>query len=141
MSVPHARADASRHRAAAGTVIQLHGFFEQARDGWLTAVRCRACGHLAMPPRDCCRSCRQRSWEPTRLSGAGTITSYRVVAARPPAPHGLGPYAVAAVRLAEGLSLRGRLVDIPLERLAVGLAVRFRPLVHGGYTAVGFGPD
>ena len=34
----------------------------------------------------------------------------------------------------------GRVVDIPLERLAIGLAVRFRPLITDGQTSVGFGP-
>jgi hypothetical protein len=38
------------------------------------------------------------------------------------------------------VSLLGRLVDVPLERLAIGLPVRFRPLVIQGQTALGFGP-
>ena len=50
------------------------------------------------------------------------------------------PYAIAAVQLKEGLSLLGRVVDIPLDKLKVGLAVRFRPLTKNGQTAVGFGP-
>jgi hypothetical protein len=44
------------------------------------------------------------------------------------------------VQRKEGVSILGRVVDLPLERLAVGLPVRFRPLVSGGQTAVGFGP-
>ena len=46
----------------------------------------------------------------------------------------------AAVQLKEGVSLLGRLVDIPLDRLAVGLPVRFRPFARGNQMAVGFGP-
>ena len=38
------------------------------------------------------------------------------------------------------MSLLGRLVDIPLETLTVGLPVRFRPVQIGGQTAIGFGP-
>ena len=68
----------------------------------------------------------QRLPGPTILSTLGTV---RV------------PYAIAAVQMKEGVSLLGRVVDIPLARLAIGLAVRFRPLVSsGGHTAVGFGP-
>jgi uncharacterized OB-fold protein len=47
---------------------------------------------------------------------------------------------VAVVRLAEGVSLLGRITDLPLDSLRVGLPVRFRPLVSGGETMVGFGP-
>jgi uncharacterized OB-fold protein len=126
---------------SAKTVTHLKTFFEDARDGRLTAVRCGACGELAMPPKDLCPSCRQRTWEPAHLSGQGTVASYRVVGSAEPVSSGDGPYAVAAVRLAEGVSLRGRLVGIPLEEVTVGLSVRFRPLIHGGFTAVGFGRD
>jgi len=31
-------------------------------------------------------------------------------------------------------------VDIPLETLAAGLPVKFRPLVSGNLTFIGFGP-
>ena len=37
-------------------------------------------------------------------------------------------------------ALLGRVVDLPLESLRVGLSVRFRPLVVGEQTMVGFGP-
>jgi len=47
---------------------------------------------------------------------------------------------VAVVRLDEGVSLLGRIVDVPLDGLRTGLPVRFRPLVTGEQTAVGFGP-
>ena len=50
------------------------------------------------------------------------------------------PYAIAAVQLREGVSLLGRVVDIPLDRLAIGLAVRFRPLIVKDRPALGFGP-
>jgi len=41
---------------------------------------------------------------------------------------------------AEGVSLLGRVVELPLESLKVGLPVKFRPLVKGEQTVVGFGP-
>ena len=50
------------------------------------------------------------------------------------------PYAIAVVRLREGVSLIGRVVDIPLETLAIGLPVRFRPLGNETETSIGFGP-
>ena len=120
--------------------ITLQTFFEQARTGKLTAIKCGACGTLAIPPKELCPECGARRWTPVPLSGDGAIASFTVIRVAPRGHAGDVPYAIAAVRLAEGVSLLGRVVDIPLDRLAVGLAVRFRPLVVRDRTAVGFGP-
>jgi uncharacterized OB-fold protein len=121
-------------------VITLRHFFEKAREGRLTAVRCGHCGELAVPPKEFCASCSQRRWEPVGLSGEGTIVSYTVIRVAPRGHTAEVPYAIAAVQMKEGVSILGRVVDLPLERLAVGLPVRFRPLTSGGQTAIGFGP-
>jgi len=44
------------------------------------------------------------------------------------------------VKLREGVSLLGRLVGIPLDKVSVGLLVRFRRSSSGTRTASGFGP-
>lgn len=115
-------------------MITLKTFFEEARAGRLTGIRCLGCGELAVPPRDSCPSCHRRAWEPVPLSGMGTITSFAVRRA------GEAAHAVALVQLKEGVSLPGRVVDIPLDSLAVGLSVKFRPLATASETVVGFGP-
>ena len=120
--------------------LTLRHFFERAREGQLTAVRCGACGALAVPPKQFCPACAQRAWEPVALSGEGTIASYTVIRVAPRAHAADVPYAIAAVEMREGVSILGRLVGIPIEEVAVGLPVRFQPLVSGGQTAVGFGP-
>ena len=122
------------------TVVTLQHFFERAREGRLTAVRCARCGALAIPPKELCPSCHQRAWQPVPLSGEGAIASYTVIRVAPRAHAGDVPYAIAAVQLKEGVSLLGRVEGIPLEALAVGLPVRFRPLVAGPQTSIGFGP-
>ncbi|HXD98452.1 MAG TPA: Zn-ribbon domain-containing OB-fold protein [Candidatus Acidoferrum sp.] len=121
-------------------VITQRHFFEKAREGQLTAMRCGHCGELSVPPKTFCPTCSQRRWEPIGLSGEGTIASYTIIRVAPRAHAAEVPYAIAAVHMNEGVSLLGRVVDVPLERLTVGLPVRFRPLVSGGQTAVGFGP-
>jgi len=120
--------------------ITLRQFFDRAREGRLTGVRCRKCGELAIPPKELCPACHERAWEPVPLAGEGTIASYTVIRVAPRAYAADAPYAVAAVRLTEGVSLLGRVVDIPLERLAIGLPVRFRPIIRDDQTAIGFGP-
>jgi len=121
-------------------VLTLKHFFEEARAGRLTGIRCGKCGELAIPPKELCPSCQERDWAPVQLAGKGAVTSFTVIRIPPRGRAGEAPYAVAVVRLDEGVSLLGRIVDIPLESLRTGLAVRFRPLMTGEQTAVAFGP-
>ncbi len=121
--------------------LTARAFFEKARGGQLTAIRCGSCGELSMPPKELCPSCHAHSWQPVALAGDGTIASFTVIRVAPRAHAGEVPYAIAVVRLKEGVSILGRIVDIPLEKLAVGLSVRFRPLIAKDMTtSVGFGP-
>ena len=121
-------------------VITLKNFFERAREGQLTGIRCTACGEIAIPPKEFCASCGKRAWEPVTLSGEGTIDSFTVIRVAPRRFAGDAPYAIAHVRLAEGPGMLGRVVDVPLDKLAVGLRVRFRPILTNEQTSVGFGP-
>lgn len=121
-------------------VVTLRHFFERAREGQLTGVRCEKCGELAIPPKELCPACGERAWQPVPLAGEGTIASFTVIRVAPRAYAADVPYAIAAVKLKEGVSLLGRIEDIPLEKLAIGLPVRFRPLVKNEQTSVGFGP-
>lgn len=121
-------------------VVTLKHFFERAREGTLTAIRCGKCGELAIPPKEFCPACQQRAWEPVPLAGDGTIASYTVIRVAPTAHATEVPYAIAVVQLREGVSLIGRVVDIPFDTLSVGLPVRFRPIVGDHQTSVGFGP-
>jgi uncharacterized protein len=121
-------------------VITLKNFFERAREGTLTAVRCGKCGALAMPPKEFCPTCQQREWTPVPLTGDGTIASYTVIRVAPARFATDAPYAIAVVALREGVSLIGRIVDIPLDALTIGLPVRFRPIIRDNQTTVGFGP-
>ncbi|HSB40940.1 MAG TPA: Zn-ribbon domain-containing OB-fold protein [Methylomirabilota bacterium] len=121
-------------------VINLKSFFEEARAGRLTGIRCGRCGELAIPPKEFCTACQQRDWQPVVLAGTGTVVSFTVIRVAPRGRGGEVPYAIAVVKLAEGVSLLGRVVDIPFEALRAGLPVRFRPLQIEGQTLVGFGP-
>jgi uncharacterized OB-fold protein len=121
-------------------VINLKSFFEEARAGRLTGIRCGRCGELAIPPKEYCTACQQRDWQPVVLAGTGAVVSFTVIRVAPRGRGGEVPYAIAVVKLAEGVSLLGRVVGIPFEALRAGLPVRFRPLQIEGQTLVGFGP-
>jgi uncharacterized protein len=74
------------------------------------------------------------------LVGGGTVVSFTVIRVAPRGRAGEVPYAVAVVKLDEGVSLLGRVVDIPFEALKAGLPVRFRPVQIDTQTVIGFGP-
>jgi len=122
-------------------VVTLKAFFEEARAGRLTAIRCGRCGELAIPPKEFCPACQERAWEPVPLDGHGTIVSFTVIRVPPRGHAEEAPYAVAVVKLDEGVSLLGRILDIPLDTLKVGMPVRFRPLIREDQTVVAFGPS
>ena len=121
-------------------VITLKGFFEEAREGRLSAIRCGSCGELAIPPKELCPSCHERRWELVPLQGTGSVASFTVIRIPPRGRLSEAPYAVAVVKLDEGVSLLGRIVDIPLDALTAGLSVRFRPLLLGDQVIISFGP-
>lgn len=120
--------------------ITIKSFFDGVRAGALTGVRCGNCGELAIPPKEFCPACGARDWHAVPLSGEGTIASYTIIRVAPPGHAADAPYAIAVVRLKDGVQLLGRVVDIPLEQVAVGLPVRFRPLTRNGHTTIAFGP-
>ena len=119
--------------------ITLKGFFERARDGRLTGIKCGGCGEVAIPPKEFCASCGARAWEHIPLSGDGTLTSYTIIRVAATRHAAEVPYAVGVVRLKEGAALFGRVVDVPFEKLCVGLPLRFRPIVVNDQTSIGFG--
>lgn len=116
------------------------GFFAGVRVGKLLGIRCTACGALTIPPKAFCERCGKQAWETVPLSGDGTIDSFTIIRVAPRKFAGEAPYAIAAVRLIEGVALLGRIVDAPIDSIAVGMAVRFRPLGAGGHPAIAFGP-
>jgi uncharacterized OB-fold protein len=122
-----------------GPVVTLKSFFEEARAGRLTGIRCE-CGEIAIPPKELCAACGKHAWTQVPLAGDGAVASYTVIRVPPRGRADEAPYAVAVVQLREGVSLLGRVVDIPLESLRIGLPVRFRPIATGEQTLVGFGP-
>ena len=121
-------------------VITLKGFFEEAREGRLSAIRCGSCGELAIPPKELCPSCHERRWELVPLHGTGSVVSFTVIRIPPRGRLAEAPYAVAVVKLDEGVSLLGRIDGIPLAALTAGLSVRFRPILLGDQVIIGFGP-
>jgi len=99
-------------------------FFEALTEGRLVLQRCAGCDALAHPPRAVCGTCQcvEFDWQPA--SGRGTVYSYVVThQAVHPALVGHTPLATVEVELAEGPRLYSNLVDVPPEKVEIGMAV------------------
>ena len=107
--------------------LTLREFFDGVRAGRLVVQRCGSCGELAVPPRALCSGCEGSAWERAILAGDGEVVSYTVIRVPPGRLAAEAPYAVLVVRMAEGVSLLGRLTGTPVEAARIGLPVRFTP--------------
>jgi uncharacterized OB-fold protein len=101
--------------------------------------RCAACGRPRFPPLPSCPGCASAATETVESEGHGVVYSF-VTAHVPISPgyEGPLPYTVAAVELAEGPRVLGR-VDPPAP-LAVGDAVDARFVAHESWTELYFSP-
>jgi uncharacterized protein len=90
--------------------------------GELRIQRCGKCGELRHPPGPMCPSCGETKPEYVVASGEGEVYSY-VVHHHPPVPGRSVPFVVALVELAEGVRMLAELVDVPPERVRIGLPV------------------
>ena len=102
-------------------------FWEAAAKGKLVLQRCKSCGELIWCPRSFCAECGGDELEWTPVSGRGTVYSFTVI--REVVSRGARgfekeiPYIVAWIDLDEGPRLVSNLVDCPLERAEIGIAV------------------
>jgi uncharacterized OB-fold protein len=107
--------------------LSLGEFFEGVRAGRVAVMRCGRCGELAVPPRAFCPACHGTTWARAWLAGDGEVTSYTVIRVSPAALAAEAPYAIAVVRMSEGVSLTGRVTGIAPETIRIGLPVRLIP--------------
>jgi uncharacterized OB-fold protein len=99
-------------------------------DRWhLIGLRCRECGETAFGLRGrWCQHCGSDHVDPTPLGDRGTLWSFTVVRNPPPGQHYLAePFRPLAIGLVEieqaGVRVLAPL-EVPLDRLAIGLPVR-----------------
>ncbi|QNP71692.1 OB-fold domain-containing protein [Streptomyces roseirectus] len=98
------------------------GFWQGIRRNRLLIQRCLACGTLRLPWIPGCVECGSPEWDTREASGAGTVYSY-VVMHHPRFPAFDPPYAVALVELAEGVRLVSEVVDVPYDKVRIGMPV------------------
>lgn len=120
--------------STSGGPLSLAEFFEGVGAGRVSVQRCGSCGDLAVPPKAFCPSCYGAIWERVVLAGEGEIASFTVIRVPPKALATEAPYAIAVVRMSEGVSLTGRVEGAPVDAIRVGLPVRLVPPPNPGAT-------
>jgi hypothetical protein len=88
------------------------------------AGKCRGCGETYFPPRRVCAACGSRKWRTVILPGYGAVETFTVIRVAPEEFTDLSPYAVAVVRLDDGTKILTQVVDVDLDKLAIGMRVR-----------------
>lgn len=118
-------------------------YWEAAADGRLLVQRCPACERKQLPPVAACPACGERGLGWTAASGRGVVHTYTVLhRAYHPGFADAVPYNVSIIELEEGPLLLSNVVELPLDRLRIGLPVRvvFEP-VGDGLALPKFAPD
>ncbi|MBF9070813.1 OB-fold domain-containing protein [Streptacidiphilus sp. NEAU-YB345] len=99
------------------------GFWDGVAAGELRFQRCDDCDTARFPWLPGCNACGGDRWHAEAASGDGVV--YSKVTVHHPMPAAFGaPYAVALVELAEGVRVVSNVVDVPPERVAIGMPVR-----------------
>jgi acetyl-CoA acetyltransferase/uncharacterized OB-fold protein len=103
-------------------------FWTSGADGQLRIQRCRDCKALVHPPVPICPKCRSLEWEPSPVSGRGTVIGF-TVNAHQWLPGFEPPYVIANVALADDPTIRltTNIVDCGPDAVQIGqeVAVRF----------------
>ena len=117
--------------------------------GWLERRllinRCADCGYWHHPPRPRCPECWSSDVRPTEVSGQGTIHLLVLLHQGAPAPDVdySKPHPVVTVELSEqrGLRFTSTIVRCPVEKVAIGMAVRLAWIDRWGAPYPVFEPD
>ncbi|MDR0778217.1 MAG: Zn-ribbon domain-containing OB-fold protein [Methanomassiliicoccaceae archaeon] len=93
----------------------------------LVGTKCGNCGRIYFPRRSICPECRRASFgkmEQYMLKDHGTVFTYSVVHEASADNNNLKPYAIAMIRMDDGVLVTGQLVDVDLDKVEIGMPVR-----------------
>ena len=97
--------------------METETYWQGCTDGKLQIKRCGDCGKVHFYPRAICPYCLSDNTEWVEASGKGRIYSYSVTRRAPV------PYAIAYVRLDEGVTMLSNIVDADFDALSVDMPV------------------
>lgn len=107
-----------RTLTAPGTNVENQAYFDAASNNKFFIKHCTACGKNHFYPRAICPHCfsSETTWQES--SGEGEIYSFSVMRR---VPH---PYAIAYVKLTDGVTIMTNIVDCDFDTLHIGQSVK-----------------
>ena len=93
----------------------------------LKGTKCANCGTIFFPRRDFCPKCRRAGIgkiEEYDICRTGEVYTFSIVHDAPAMCDMIKPYAVVMVKTDDGVMITGQLVDVDLEKVAIGMRVR-----------------
>jgi uncharacterized protein len=118
--------------------------------GWLEKRllmnRCHDCGRWHHPPKPICPYCWSNRFEPTEVSGRGTVYLLMLLHQGPAAPgvdYTKGPHPVATIELVEQIGLRytSTVIGIPVGDVHIGMPVELAWIERDGVPFPVFQPS
>lgn len=94
-----------------------------SQKGHLIGSKCRTCGETFFPRRVYCAYCTGKNLEEVALSTKGKIHSFTISRMVPPGSVMQAPYAIAQIKLPEGVLVTSVLADCDLEVLNIDIDV------------------
>ncbi len=114
-------------------------YFDFIGEGRIMGSRCRACGDESLPPRLVCKECGSVDLEWEEFEGKGEVRAFSVINIPLSRMDGRSPYAVGVMRLDDGPSISGLILDVKEEgELSVGSRVEAEYVKEGEKTALCF---
>lgn len=112
---------------APAVYVDGKAYFDACAEGKLLVKKCADCGQFHFYPRALCPYCFSDKTEWVESSGKGVIYTYSIMRVAKPA------YAIAYVKLEEGVTMMTNIVDCDFEKLAINQPVKvvFKPTKDG----------
>ena len=102
---------------------KVNDFIDKLEAGQVAGTRCKTCGLTFFPPRADCYKCLKSDMEWFPVTGTGKLVTYSQLMY---APVGFGedlPYAIAVLDYGD-YKVFGRIGDVPLAELTIGMALK-----------------
>jgi uncharacterized protein len=100
----------------------------------LEAGKCDKCSEIYFPPRLICPECKSKKFTTVKLSDNGEIITYTIIRVASEKFSIQAPYAVAIIKLTDGVKLTAQLADVDFDKIKIGRKVKlvFRKILDEG---------
>ena len=114
-------------------------YMDALAEGNIRGSKCNTCGSIHVPPRPICPNCGGINLEWKNVSQKGEIQAFTMIQVPLSNMVGRSPYAVAVVKLNNGPSISGLVLDVEdSEELSVGAQVVAEFISEGEKTSLCF---